>query len=233
MMIRISLASLLILVGSALAPAATIVSYNLQGTPGNQASQVPAVSAAFTSGVNLTRGAGLSASAASNSFSASGWEAATAAPSSTEYFEFGFNVDPGYVVDVSELYVGTRSSGTGPGTIGLYSSVDSFAIPIATWAAGNATFVNQVVNLSGLPDLTGNVRFRLYEVGNSAANGGGATTGTGTFRVTAHFSSGVFDRDFQITGVVNAIPEASSVVLIAIGMLTLAMTVQFRRLASK
>jgi hypothetical protein len=232
-MIRISLASLLLLVGTAFSQAATIVSYNLQGAAGNQASQAPAVSAAFTTGVNLTRGAGLVGSAASNSFSASGWESAVAAPTSTEYFEFGFNVDPGYVVDVSELYVGTRSSGTGPGTIGLFSSVDSFAAPIATWAAGNATFVNQIVNLSALPDLAGNVRFRLYEVGNSAANGSGATSNAGTFRVTAYFANGVFDRDFQIVGTVNAIPEASSVVLVMTGMLGLAGVAQIRRSVKK
>jgi hypothetical protein len=230
-MFRSIASGLMMLAMTSIASAATIVSYNLQGTTGDQAFQAPFVQAANTTGVNLTRGAGLVASAAGNSFSASGFESAVQAPSSNEFFEFGFNVAPGYKVDVSELYVGTRSSNTGPGTIGLYSSVDNFTTPISTWGViPAASFVNQVVNLSSLPDLTGNVRFRFYEVGNAQANNNAlATASTGTFRVTAYFASGVFDRDFQITGTVNAVPEASSIFMVMIVMTVGVVAVRARR----
>jgi hypothetical protein len=216
-MIRTAIASAMTLLAAAYAPAATIVSYNLQGQPGSQVTQAPALSAANTTGVNMTRGPGVTPNAGSNSFNSAGWESAIAAPASTEYVEFGFVVDAGYTVDLEQLFIGTRSSGTGPGTIGLFSSIDAYAAPIASWAAGNAVFVNQVVNLSSLPDVAGDVRFRLYEVGNSSANGG-TTASTGTFRVTAYFVGGVFDRDLQLTGTVTAIPEASSLVFGAIAV---------------
>jgi hypothetical protein len=46
--------------------------------------------------------------------------------------------------------------------------------------------VNSAINLSALLDLTGAVEFRIIQIGTAAANGG-ATGGSGTFRVTDYF----------------------------------------------
>ena len=92
------------------ANADVITAYTLFGASGDQASQAASAAATNVSGLNMTRGAGLTATAAGNSFSASGWSTDT----SSDYFSFGFTVDAGYSVNLENLIIGTRSSNTGP-----------------------------------------------------------------------------------------------------------------------
>jgi endonuclease I len=178
----------------------TVVQYNLPGTPGNQATQ-PAVTPppANITGVDMTRGAGLTPSAAGSSFSSSGFTGET-----TDYLEFGFNVASGFQVALDKIYIGTRSSGTGPGTVGIYSSLDSYVTPVITLTQGSGTFVNSIVDVSSLGTVTGNVRFRVRAIGTNAA-GGGTTGSAGTFRLTAYFVGGSFDRNLQVTGTVSQV----------------------------
>lgn len=190
---------------------AQIVDWNLSGAPGNQVSQPPNTSAANVTGMSITRGAGISASAGSNSISSAGWEGTAA----DEYFSLGFTVGAGYSVNLGSLYIGTRSSSTGPGTVGLYYSGDGFASPLTTIVQPSATFVNSAIDLSALTGLTGNVEFRIYEIGNTQASGAGATAATGTFRLTAYFVGGVFDRNLQFTGTVVPTPGALAIAGVA------------------
>lgn len=201
------------LAASGLAQAITIVEWNLLGAPGNQASTAASGTAASITGSALARGAGLLGSAASNSISASGWNGEAA-----DYFSFGFSVDAGYQVNLADLYIGTRSSNTGPGTMGLFYSGNSFSAPLATFDQTPGTnFVNSIVDLSALPDLTGSVEFRLAAVGSGAANGG-ATGSSGTFRVTGYFVGSTFDRNTQFTGTVSAIPEPGTYAILLAGL---------------
>jgi hypothetical protein len=129
------LASALLAATAAAADAATLVAWDLFGQPGNQVS-TPATSAATgLIGLPVTRGSGLSPSAASNSMSSSGWDGSDAG----DYFSFGFTVDAGAVVDLDELIIATRSSATGPGAIGLYFSVivSEVPVPAAVWLLGS------------------------------------------------------------------------------------------------
>jgi hypothetical protein len=185
------------------ASAINIVRYDLAGAAGNQLSQSPTSTASNITGLNITRGAGLATSTAVNSFSSSGFEGAAVAPSSNEYVEFGFTVDAGYTVSLNNLKVGTRSSNTGPGTIGLFSSVDGFASPLRSITQPSTTNVFTTIDLSNLAGLTGTIGFRFYEIGNTAPNAS-ATTSAGTFRLINFDSNGIV-LDGQVTPVV-AVP---------------------------
>lgn len=214
-------AAVLALSVSASAQAATVVEWDLLGSPGNQATQAATSSATGITGGDIARGAGLGTSAATNAFSSAGWEGTDSGAAGNEYMSFGFSVAAGYELDLESLYIGTRSSGTAPGTLGLFWSGDNYATSLYTFTQNNTAYLNSVVDLSALSNLTGAVEFRLYEVGNTQADGSGATAGTGTFRLTAYFSGNpsVFDRNMQFTGTVAApVPEADSYALILAGL---------------
>jgi hypothetical protein len=183
----------------ALAAPVTVVDWRLTGQPGDQATVAANSAAAHITGSSLTRGPGLTGATAANSMNASGWHPG-------EYFEFGFTVATNYYVDLDRLYLGTRSSATGPGSLGLFWSGDGFSSTLFTFnQAPGGNFVNGAIDLAGLRGLTGAVNFRIRNLGNTAANGG--TIGTaGTFRVTDYFVGGSFDRNMQLTGTVNLIP---------------------------
>ena len=206
------------------ASAATVVSWNLTGAAGNEASIAGTSASPFVTALEMTRSAGIVATTAANSISSSGWN--TAPPVSgnpaddTEYFSFGFDVYAGTSLSLTSLLIGTRSSATGPGTIGLYYSGNSFSTPIATINQLAEVIVSRSIDLSSLPALTGPVEFRLIEIGNLNASGLGVATGSGgAFRITEYISSAT-STDVQFTGTVSQIstvPEPGSV--FAIGLL--------------
>ncbi len=210
-------AALLAMSLSAHAGAATIVDWDLSGAPGNQAVTAASSVAANIAGMDMSRGAGLGASAAGNSFSASGWSG-----QASDYFSFGFTVDSGYSVDLSNLTIATRSSNTGPGSVGLYSSLDGFTTALYTFSqAPGSNYVNSIVDLSVLQDLTGSVEFRLAQIGSAAANGG-ATGGAGTFRISEYNDNGNY-LNVAFAGDVNAVaavpePETYAMMLAGLGL---------------
>ncbi|MCC6228623.1 MAG: hypothetical protein IT432_05285 [Phycisphaerales bacterium] len=187
----------------------TISQWDLLGAPGNQTFTAGSATA-NVSAMNLTRGTGLAASGASNSFSASGWTQQT-----TDYFSWGFTVDSGYQVNLDSLYIGTRSSGTGPGAIGLYYSGDNFSSVLHTFdQSPGGNFVNSIIDLSALPNLSGTVEFRVAQIGSVAANGSG-TLAAGTFRFSAYFVNNTFDRNLQFTG--DVVPTPGAMALLGLG----------------
>lgn len=189
--------------------AATVSEWDLNGAAGDQA---------FTAGSgvanvvanNLTRGSGLTGNTGANSLNSAGWS-----QESTDYVSLGFTVASGYGVDLKDFYFGARSSNTGPGLMGLYYSGDGFASPVAQFVMpSGSVFINQIVDLSALPVLTGNVEFRFKQIGNVSANGG-STTGSGTWRITAYFVNSTFDRNLQFTG--DVVPTPGAVALLGLG----------------
>jgi 2',3'-cyclic-nucleotide 2'-phosphodiesterase (5'-nucleotidase family) len=174
-----------------------LVTWDLTGQPGNQVSQAPATTAAWITGLALTRGPGLTASSASNAFSSTGWNGVDAG----DHFQFGFTVAPGHSVDLNQLVIATRSSSTGPGTLGLYWSGDNYTAPLHTFVQNDTATNDVIVDLSALRAITGTATFRLIEIGDTQADGVGATASGGTFRV-AEFGNGT--HDVQFTGSVHA-----------------------------
>jgi hypothetical protein len=197
------LLGILLLAGTA--NAALVAGWDMAGQPGNQTSVAGRVAVDGITALDMVRGAGLSPSEGSNSFNSSGWNASNA----DDYFQFGFSVAEGYSVTLDELWIGSRSSGTGPGTIGVYTSVDGFTNAIGTIVQNNTAFSNSIIDLSVLGTISGDFYVRLYEVGDTQADGSGATASAGTFRIADYYEAGTniyIDTHFE--GTVVPVPGA-------------------------
>ncbi len=94
----------------------------------------------------MTRGAGLlAADVGTDSFNSESWDGTDA----NDYLSFGFTIAPGYSVKLASILFGTRSSNTGPGTLGLYSSIDNFGSPLQQWQQSGDNYATGI--LASLP----------------------------------------------------------------------------------
>ncbi len=191
------------------ANATVITSYTLFQEPGDQAFTPATTSAANVSGLDLTRSANLNPTAAGNSISASGWT-----PDSTSYFSFGFSVDAGFVVNLDELIIATRSSNTGPGELGLFYSGDNFSTNLHTFSQSGTSFLNSTIDLSALTNLDGTVEFRISPIADIRANGDPNISPNGTFRISEFFDGNDF-FPVQFTGEVVPAPASAALLGLA------------------
>lgn len=182
------------------------------GQTGDQASSAVGTAAANVTGIELTRGSGLNPSAAGNSFSSSGWDQGDG-DDANDYFSFGFTVADGFSVNLESFWVGARSSNTGPGFLGLYSSVDGFTTNLFTFTQSGTAFNNAIADVSGLTGLTGTVEFRVLALNNISANGGTVGSG-GTFRFGDHFDGTNF-TEMRFEGTV--VPAPGAMALLGLG----------------
>ncbi|WP_158521138.1 PEP-CTERM sorting domain-containing protein [Fuerstiella marisgermanici] len=173
--------------------------------------------------LDLRRGTGLGSTGAADSFNSNGWDSPPPiSPSAAdEYFSFGFTVDGATSVVLSDLTISTRSSDTGPGTLGLYSNLDNFTASLHTFTQSGTTPLDPIIDLSSLGTLTNQtVEFRLIEIGNTQADGTGTTSGGGTFRVTNFERSA--SQPITFSGTISAVPEPSTLLGCLISGLILA-----------
>jgi hypothetical protein len=170
-----------------------LLNYNFEGELGNQVATAPDAIADGLQGIDFSRGAGINPAAAANSINSNGWDSGD-----DRHFSFGFVVAPGKLVDLSELKIGSRSSNTGPRDMALRYSGDNFTTDLATWTSANE-FLNQVIDLSSLRNLSGQIEFRIISKSNTAVNEGNIGSG-GTFRITNFFPDNV---GTGITGIVK------------------------------
>ena len=206
------LAGLLAMAVSAGAQAAELVEWNLYGLAGTESGQAATNFDANLDGMDLLRGAGLVGNTGANSLNAKGWNGEAG-----DYFSFGFVVADGYSVDLSSLIIASKSSSTGPGTMGLFYSGNGFSTALATFVEDGSSYVNSVVDLSSLTGLTGAVEFRVAQIGTTAANGG-STSGNGTFRITRYYDAGNYINP-QLSGtVMAAVPEPETYALMLAGL---------------
>src|SRR5205823_15107708 len=88
------------------------------------------------------------------------------------YFTFTLSA-PGKQLEVTGINFGSRSTGTGPQAYAIYSSVDSFAAPIATGIFANDSVWH--LNSPTIAALTGAmnapVTFRIYSYAGSGSPG--------------------------------------------------------------
>jgi hypothetical protein len=207
------------------ASAGTIVQYDTEGiTTTETASQVDAINpAAGVTGIAVTRGAGLTASSASFSINASGWNDLAA----DDYYQFGFTTTIPY--EVQQFTVGLRSSNTGPGFVDLLYSKDGGAF--TSLASTNpiklvgTTFNDLAADLSEIGVVTSSLVFRFVVDPSQATSAGfnadsssnPAIGAAGTFRFASYSPpSGEF-LDPEITGQAVPVPEPSGVILAALG----------------
>lgn len=176
-----------------------VAQWDTTGKTGTETS-ISGTGSANVTADSLVRGAGLSASSASNNFGSTGWNGVNA----NDYYQFGISVADGYTVTLDDLYIATRSSATGPGTIGLYTSQDNYTTALYTITQPSAAYVNSVIDLSSLGTLTGAISFRLMEIGDTAPNGGVTASG-GTFRAGDYYD-GSTAQNIMLTGTTTETP---------------------------
>jgi uncharacterized protein (TIGR03382 family) len=201
------------------ANASLVAGWNLALCPDGAQTYAATAAAGGVTGMTMTRGAGLYAvNATVGCFNGAGWN-----QEATDYLSFGFTVASGSSVNLSSLQIGTRSEGGAPGTLALRSSVDGFGSNLFIfdqasttsneWGPG-AGFIFSVIDLSAMTNLTGTVEFRIYQVGNTAANGGTPQTNR-HFRLTNYFLGGVDQGDMSFSGTV--IPAPGALALLGLG----------------
>ena len=208
---------------------ASVVQYDLTGKAGTEPSDPATTVAAGLAGLDLTRGSGLTPSAASNGFSASGWD--DLGPN--DYFSFGFNVQAGYSATVNELLIATRSSATGPGFMNVRVSKDGGAFTLlATLTQPNAQFLDEDLTFAPIT-VTSSLVVELRAANSTAANGG--TIGSaGTFRVSDYSpDGGATFQPITLNGTVspNAVHEPSSLLTGCVAFAVVAGLVLRRRAA--
>ena len=100
--------------------------------------------------------------------------AGTLSTASSSYFEFTLTATAGNRLFANALSLGTRSTGSGPTSLALYSSANSFATAIGT-ASVSANSNWALVTFSGFSlfgPTSGALTFRIYASGGTSATAG-------------------------------------------------------------
>lgn len=186
------------------AQADLVVSWDLTGNGGAPPTQPASATATHVTGLDIIRGTGLITHQILNTVSATGWDSSDA----DDYLSLGFTVAPGFQVDLEKFLVMTRSTLSGPGTLGLYYSIDNFSTSLHTFDQRGGKEVFSAVDLSSLTGLTGTVEFRIIEIGNTSHDGTTATAAGGVLRMVNYDGTNGSIR-FEGT-VLAAVPEPSA-----------------------
>ena len=101
----------------------------------------------------------------SDSFSSKGFN------NPNNFVQFGFSVASGYTAHLGELWIGTKSSATGPKSIGVFTSADNYTTAIATIIEDGANPLYSKISLDGLGPVTGTFNIRLKPTDITAENG--------------------------------------------------------------
>ena len=158
-------------------------------------------------------------------------------PSADDYYSFGFDLNAGFDATVESIRFATRSSGTGPGSVNVFYSVDGGAETLlGTITQSGTNFSNNFFNLATPVEVGESFRVILRSANNTSANGG--TVGsTGTLRIGDYSpdNGGTFNPiqiDGDVSAEVTAVPEPSGLVLAGIGVAGLVGARRQRRLAA-
>lgn len=124
-----------------------------------------------TTGINLTRGPGISVNSG-GTFNSRDWTEAnlSAAVSAGDYLQFGVTLDPGYAIDFNQFSTELDRSGTGPGTAHLLVSNDGFAT-YTDLGSNSISESGALETWNFSQTLTGTVQFRIYAFGASSGAG--------------------------------------------------------------
>lgn len=177
------------------AKGAVLVGWDFTGAPGDQAFTAPATAASSISGMNLTRGPGITPSAQPDSINSMGWSQFDFGYSD-DYYQFGLTVDAGKAVDITQIRLAHASShGI---TWQLRSSLSNYTgILTAFSSSGSVMHTDITFPANGTySGLSGTVGFRLYGYWAGNANG------------TARLQNSVYEGMMTING--REIPEPAT-----------------------
>jgi hypothetical protein len=135
-------------------------------------------------------------------------EVGTLSTSTSTYFSVTLTPNAGYAITLNSVSLGSRSSGTGPAEITIYSSIDNFSSAIGSvFVAPNSPWALSSIDFSG-SSLTGaadtDVILRIY------GSDGSSTSSTPNWRID----------DISFTVALAAVPESDRVGLIVGGGLS-------------
>jgi len=195
-----------ILTCAAAAQADLLIGFNFNGYLGNEGQGTSTVFAAnMQNPAYITCGTGLAPTSNGNSFRALNWASADLATaiSANDYFSWTISADSGFSANATGLVFNWSYSGTGPSTMTLRSSADSFASDLATYSS----VVNGATQTTALAVSGSSIEFRLYAYGNTA------TGGTAGFDASAAAGSGIL----EVYGTAVAVPEPVTLAFVGIG----------------
>lgn len=203
---------------------AQIVAWELSGS--NASTSNPLAATTLASGLasaQLSLGGGVTASAAADTFGASGFNSTSlaAAIAANQYLKITLTPTSGYALSLTSISMQTSvSTAVTDFHAALLSSATGFTASdtLHTYAFGTASAPLQTVTLSGESDLQGltaATEFRLY--------GWRDTVGTSTFRFRS-----LSGYDVAIAGTASAVPEPATWAAMA-GLVALAGAIIRRR----
>lgn len=208
-------AAVVVLIAAASSASAQLVTYTFGSTaaPVVTPNQVADhLSAGVFAGLDGSPGTGTGSPTSSGAyFAASGWD--DPAPGSN-YFTFTLTPEEGYQFSTASLSFDYRATGTGPATLSVYSSADSYGSALAAFSTthDSAWHSSGLLTVS-LDNITATTSFRIY--------GSDASSALGTLRVD----------NVTLNGSVTPVPEPSTYSLFG-GFAALGF-VAFRRLRSR
>jgi hypothetical protein len=145
-----------------------LVTFDLTGQTGSEASVAATSSATGITGGALTRAAALSAVSGADSINSSGWSTAAMADK-TLYYAFSVTPSSGCTVRVASLAIQTTASGTGPAHFDVGTSVDNYTALSTAYAGTSVDTVTLSASAAGI------VTVHVF--------GYGATGSAGTMRI--------------------------------------------------
>lgn len=194
----------------------TLVNWDFTGATGSQVSTSATEAVAFASFIDagvVTRGSGLTASAAGSSISSTGFS--TGAIDLNDYYTFSLSAVSGSTFSVDTILFSERRSGTGIRDIAVRSSLDGFTSNLATFNVPDDTATRpQSVGLGvNFDNLSGTVEFRIY--------GFTAESAAGTWRLATLALDG--------SAAMASVPEPSTYATILGGVALVGVMVTRRR----
>ncbi|HWU86634.1 MAG TPA: Ig-like domain-containing protein, partial [Kofleriaceae bacterium] len=151
-----------------------LATFTFTGANGNEptfAADNP-LTAGLASKPVISRGSGLAASGAANTFSASGFTTGTTIDL-TDYYTFTVTPAAGFTASVLSIELDERRSGTGPLSWAVRSNLDGFTTNLASFTVPNDTNTrHQTITLTpAFRNLAAPVEFRIYGFAAGAAAG--------------------------------------------------------------
>ncbi len=194
------------------ANAQILLQWNTFGNLGTETSEPSVFNNTNISATNLTLGGGVTPAANGNRFGGSAWWDTGDATNSTlanaiagnDYIQFIVTPNAGASFSLTSFVFSWDRSNTGPTSVTLRSSIDSFASDIGSVTGLSASITTgNTISITGITNRNVATTFRLYGYGGTATGGtGGFDTSTNVVNV-------------QLNG--TAIPEPTTVALIGLG----------------
>lgn len=186
---------------SGVAKGEILLSYDFSGQSGSQETTPGSLApgAVGLTPLDMKRSGGLNPHGHDNSFASTGWDLPAWNASDENFVSFGFAVEPGFQVNLTEVSITSTSNGPGVGRGALRTSLDDFASNLFEFnVQETATF-----DASVLGPITEDIAFRL--VNNDAlARNQGPIQNNGQWRITG----------LDVRG--TAVPEPGSMLLLAL-----------------